>query len=370
MGYTQADIFGAALSFPVVGFMLTGVRFWMRRYFQKMHLGADDWLILFASVLVVGMAINMILGSYFGLMGMDGRPIIESHQTAQSKIDYAMLVFEKPAYGAIKLSVLFFYRRIFTLGMYRTITNWLIGVVIAWTLTFFLGDILNCGTHPQANWNPELKARVHCDNLYAFLLVFAVTDVVTSMAILWIPYPQIRKLYMDPKERWALAGVFLLGSLDLIIGLVRMSFIIANETIPAVESGFNPPESTAPTFYTVVEVGVGVIAANLPALAPLFKQRAKLMSSLSSMGKKLLSLSGISASRNDSVWVLPQKDMRTAYHENVAQQNGPNVRHPDTAQHQRSASVGMWDQFERIENMSAEELELDQRRQTSSNTLV
>ena len=53
MGYDQAAIFGAALSFPVVGLLLVAVRFWMRLSLQKTKIGLDDWSILFASVLVI-----------------------------------------------------------------------------------------------------------------------------------------------------------------------------------------------------------------------------------------------------------------------------------------------------------------------------
>lgn len=157
-------------------------------------------------------------------------PVIESHEEVQKKIDFSTLVFEKPAYGAVKLSVLFFFRRIFTIKKFRVVNNYLIALIVAWTLAFFFADLFSCGVHPEANWDPQAKEKYHCINLFAMLLTFAVTDVVTDIAILWMPYPQIKNLHMSTRDRWGLAGIFLMGTLDLVIGIVRLGFIVANQS--------------------------------------------------------------------------------------------------------------------------------------------
>lgn len=93
-------------------------------------------------------------------------------------------------------------------------------------------------------------------------------------------------------------------------------------------------------------MGVGVIAANLPALAPLFKQRKKLVSSFSSSIREKL----LRSSRKESVVDLEavavhNKSMHDAYSAE------------GEAKGYRNESVGVWDQFERMEeNQSAEEL--------------
>ncbi|KAK6193491.1 hypothetical protein LQW54_012407 [Pestalotiopsis sp. IQ-011] len=72
---------------------------------------------------------------------------------ASRKIDWCMIVIEKPAFGFIKLSILFFYRRIF--GIWpnvRHLNTFLIGLVAAWTLAFLVADLLLCGVHPELNW--------------------------------------------------------------------------------------------------------------------------------------------------------------------------------------------------------------------------
>ena len=163
-------------------------------------------------------------------MGMDGQPIQPSHEVPQKKLDYATLAFEKPAYGAIKLSVLLFYRRIFTLRKFRIVNNFLIALIVCWTVAYFFADVFSCGAHPEANWDPAAKAKTYCINLWVMLLTFAITDVLTDVAILWMPYPEIKRLQMSSSDKWGLAGIFLLGTIDLIIGIVRLGFIIATQS--------------------------------------------------------------------------------------------------------------------------------------------
>lgn len=163
-------------------------------------------------------------------MGMDGLETDESRELPQRKLVYSVLIFEKPAYGTIKLSVLLFYRRIFTIGRFRAINNYLIALVVAWTLAFFLADFLACGSRIDANWLPEAESQPYCVNLFVLLLLFAITDILTDISIMWMPYPEIKKLHLPAKDRWGLAGVFLLGTIDLITGIVRLGFVIANQS--------------------------------------------------------------------------------------------------------------------------------------------
>lgn len=62
MAYTQAALISTGVIFPAIGFALVCLRFWMRVAFQKTFVGVDDWLILAASILVIGMAVDAILG--------------------------------------------------------------------------------------------------------------------------------------------------------------------------------------------------------------------------------------------------------------------------------------------------------------------
>lgn len=117
-----------------------------------------------------------------------------------------MLVFEKVTYSAIKLSILFFYRRIFyQQKAFRIANDILIVLISLWGVTFMFTEIFLCGPnshhgHPCA---PQEWAS----------LWFAITEVLGDIAILVLPYPCIRKLQMSRRDKIGLSAIFFLGSL-------------------------------------------------------------------------------------------------------------------------------------------------------------
>ena len=128
-----------------------------------------------------------------------------SHSTAL-QIVHAILVIEKVTYTLVKLSVLFLYRRIFSVDRaFRRANQILIVLVVLWGLSFMFLEAFLCettGTHYQ--WcAPQEKA----------LLAFAVTDVAGDIAILSLPYPSIRKLQVSTRDRIGIIATFALGTL-------------------------------------------------------------------------------------------------------------------------------------------------------------
>lgn len=94
----------------------------------------------------------------------------------------------------IKLSILFFYRRIFR-GRAFDITSWvLIGVVAAWAVTFFIAILAACGTSIQANFQTLGALKGECVNTFDILIALAVSDVAVDLAILVMPVPLVSPL--------------------------------------------------------------------------------------------------------------------------------------------------------------------------------
>ena len=113
---------------------------------------------------------------------------------------------EKFTYSGIKLSVLFFYRRIFFVQKsFRIANNIFIILIALWGLVYFLLQvILESGDHRTVQpWGSQEW----------LLLWFAITDVLGDIAVLALPYPGIRKLQMSRRAKVELSFVFLLGTL-------------------------------------------------------------------------------------------------------------------------------------------------------------
>ena len=115
-------------------------------------------------------------------------------------------MIEKVTYSAIKLSVLFLYRRIFGVNQtFRKITDSLIVLVVIWGLTFLFLESFICVSAGASS--------LSCVGQEWTLLWFAITEVMGDIVILSLPYPRIRRLQMSRRDKIGLTGIFALGTL-------------------------------------------------------------------------------------------------------------------------------------------------------------
>ena len=209
--------------FTAIAILLTALRFLVRLTHTRHRtphphspLGLDD-LFIALGLLIVCTCTSIQF--YNILHGGSGEAISLSMRQAQilveHKIDFTMIVIEKPAFGFIKLSLLFFYRRLF--GHWPSFRRWnnvLVWVVVAWTTSFFLADLLLCGGHPELQWGLDQgAARRGCGDKGMLLIMFAATSVVTDLLVLALPLPYIRRLKLRRSKKVAASVVFLLGGM-------------------------------------------------------------------------------------------------------------------------------------------------------------
>ena len=91
----------------------------------------------------------------------------------------------------LKLAVLFFYRRIFQ-GKAFNILSWtLIGIVVAWAITFFIEIAAACRDHFTVNFESLGTLKMKCADTFVGLICLAVTDVVVDLTILIMPIPLV-----------------------------------------------------------------------------------------------------------------------------------------------------------------------------------
>lgn len=114
----------------------------------------------------------------------------------------------------MKLSALFFFRRIFYYERAFTIANTImIVVIILWSLAFLLAEIFVCGRYEETLWRHDGHAG-SCVNQTWLNLWFAITDVVTDVAVMSLPYPVIAALgKLSRRERAGVMAVFMLGAM-------------------------------------------------------------------------------------------------------------------------------------------------------------
>lgn len=115
----------------------------------------------------------------------------------------------------MKLSVLLFYRRIFSTPRFRLLNDIMICLIVLWTATFLLAEIFVCGVNPKILWTYETSEEksCHCINTSMVLLWFAVTDVIGDFAVLAIPWKPVQILQKSRKEKIGIISIFMLGAL-------------------------------------------------------------------------------------------------------------------------------------------------------------
>ncbi|KAH8158997.1 hypothetical protein CIB48_g9255 [Xylaria polymorpha] len=260
-----------------VAIALTALRLWVRLSYARIPLGIDDFLLLFG--LSIAITCNGI--QYYNALKGTGGEATPNEMTQMviiaHKIDWAMIVIEKAAFGAIKLSILFFYRRIFGVwDSFRRINNVLLWIVLVWAVVFTIADVLICGAHPELIWGfDQTIALRRCGNRGALLLAFSVTSVATDLPVLGLPFFYISRLQMATGKKLATSFVFFLGTVSTGASILRLIFLIVSYPVGRLNFAYAPPPDDQtplvlkvfnPTFWALAELWLGAWAANLPPL--------------------------------------------------------------------------------------------------------
>jgi hypothetical protein len=177
-------------------------------------------------------------------------------------------------YALMKMSVLFFYRRIFTSHQrFRTVNTFVIILIGLWSLAYMIAEIFVCGTTPQVLWTHGADPNAVCVNRNDLNFTYAISDVIGDILVVFMPFPVIRKLQMDRRQKIGVGLIFMLGTLSTICSILRLGFISVAFTKDYGAFGINiHMAGTAPSVWSTVEGAVGVLAACLPPLGPLIRR--------------------------------------------------------------------------------------------------
>lgn len=208
--------------FTAIGIILTCLRFWVRLSYEPQlyngrRLYLDDLFI------VLGLVVTCTCtGIQFhnAIDGASGEVVTGGHVSpkvaiVEHKVDFTMMVIEKLSFGAVKLSLLFFYRRLFSnMGSFKRINNALIWLVSTWIVSFFFADLFLCELHPELQWSlDQTVPRDRCGDKGALLIAFAATSVLTDGAVLLLPLLYVQKLRLRRSEMIAVSAIFALGGM-------------------------------------------------------------------------------------------------------------------------------------------------------------
>ncbi|RYP55422.1 hypothetical protein DL769_010185 [Monosporascus sp. CRB-8-3] len=241
------------------------------------------------------------LGSHQELL--DGKVVHTNQLYIYEKTKYTYQLVGTAGLGIIKLSVLLFYRRIFTIGAFRLVNNAFIGVTIAWGIAYTFATALQC-TPVSTIWNEfELDYGTSCVRVQALYFSIAVSDLILDVLIYLLPIPHLCQLHLPMREKLAVVGIFLLGSIVIAIGITRaiiFQWVISFTSAQPIVYFSNITWYTAGTlFWHLAENVVGLLACCLPCYAPPVKGLLKTRKTA------VASPSSTRANSRTSPWVSP-----------------------------------------------------------------
>ncbi|XXH03066.1 hypothetical protein Hte_009456 [Hypoxylon texense] len=273
---TPGHVIAAGIVLSIVDIVALVLRFWTRKK-QHEPLKMDDWLIIPATLLVVGIGVSMVYGVSRESLGYrthvpsgftgDIETAVTEQLQITDKIQWAFAMMLPLALGCIKASFLFFYMRIFSISKKSPINIFLsvlLVIVAAWSISFFFATLFACRLSFWAVWGSTVDLITQCIESMQLVLALCITDFMTDVIIICIPIPLVWRLNLTTTRKIAVSIVFLLGAVTIAASLTRL-VIIAR----AVAIGFDSDATLVITeniYWGLVECAVGIFAACLPTL--------------------------------------------------------------------------------------------------------
>ncbi|KAM3080932.1 hypothetical protein ACMFMG_004892 [Clarireedia jacksonii] len=302
---SHLDVLGLGIAIPILCISIVAFRLYVRKY-QTGGIGVDDCLAAATLVFIIGMSATIIIGAKRGALGYVTEPTppdltddeLLHYNNSQSitlgKITFAFQLLMVAAYASVKLSIIFFYRRIFivnhkaSIGIISTV---IIIVVLCWFVTFELLFIFGCGTHVYANWGTIADTVAYCHgNLdYEIEEAMAISDLILDLVIFVFPFHSIWKLQLNTQRKFGISSIFLIGLMAIVASVLRLAYYEQDlHHLAWEDEGLIDPclSTTTALWWSHLEGGLSLIAACLPSMSYLLKKRT-LKSVTSSTGRWL-----------------------------------------------------------------------------------
>ncbi|OAA44135.1 hypothetical protein NOR_03863 [Metarhizium rileyi] len=248
------------------------------RHRQRAPLLVDDWLLLPALITFAGTCACLFFGEeieVFGYSSHDSTPEKgKATRKSSAKTQLALNLLSIASLGFVKLSALFFYKRIFCVAGRKATFNIIvlasIVTVICWMVTYEFLIGFQCGTHIEALWNGT--GPKYCTSQWPGILSQAISDFLLDFWVLLLPIYPIVRLQTTRARKFAIIGVFLLASIGIGSSIARLVlFVEVNNGGRNAYLNIDLGRSLSRLlFYMILEIGVGLIAICLPSIWMVF----------------------------------------------------------------------------------------------------
>ncbi|EFR03645.1 integral membrane protein [Nannizzia gypsea CBS 118893] len=242
----------------------------MLRLFTRIRIsksfGVDDILIVGATIPAIACGVITVIGTIKFGWSRHVYDVPLSHIVLGLKLNMAIDCLFGISCALTKLSLLCFTRKL-TAGTNSVIMKWLVFssiVIVALQVIIFCIVVIFTCRPVSAYWTLSFKPQ-ECINETAHLLAGTIINIVTDLLVVVLPIPTVMGLKLPYRQRIILALLFGAGFAVCIAGTFKIYFLYK----------YNISHDKTWASYPVwisgtIELYLGVIAASLASLKPLF----------------------------------------------------------------------------------------------------
>ncbi|KAI9771342.1 MAG: hypothetical protein M1840_002312 [Geoglossum simile] len=280
-GSRSDRVFAVTLALLVTSFFLVLARLFTRITILK-RTSWDDYFISLAWLLAFGLSFAICFGTHRGL-GKRDVDIRKEWQIALQFSEYFFSVFYNPALMATKTSILIFYLKLSEIQkLFRWASIVTLVVVNVGGVVLTLLNIVQCRPVSVTFKDPSLQAG-KCMDIVTLYLCSSPLNIITDLAILFLPIPILTGLRLPRKQKNVLVLVFGLGGFVAVVDVVRIAYLqrAATQSLSQRIGGVHDTSrrevgqhdyfwnASLSFMWSAIEVNVGIICACIPTLKPL-----------------------------------------------------------------------------------------------------
>ncbi|CAN8106401.1 unnamed protein product [Discula destructiva] len=257
-------IVAVSVSLTAAAFLIVCLRVWCRVRLLK-SFGADDWVMIGTMVLSL-ICMGATLGQVANGAGRHANYLSAKTIQMGLKVNYVGQIFFLWAPYFVKLSISLFLLRVTPDVFYRRIIYGTISFLFAWTFACFITLLLQC-RNIAVTW--DASVQTHCWSLeviHGLGWASAIMSISSDIFYAVLPIAMLWKLQMNTRRKASLGAILGLGIFASAAAITK-SVYIQNYS----SNTDNLWNTTELTIWTTVELNVGIIAASLPCLRPIFK---------------------------------------------------------------------------------------------------
>ncbi|KAI1098890.1 hypothetical protein F4804DRAFT_323539 [Jackrogersella minutella] len=254
-----------AIVFGALGLLAFVLRC-MSRLIGPHDWGYDDSAMCVVMALEIALAALSIPLSNNGL-GLDMWFVPHDSVTEILRLYYFDELIYITSLALTKVSVLFFYLKVFPKRSFRLCAWALISINLVYAITYDFLLIFQCNPISGAwrFWDGEFEAK--CISINVLGWSAAAINIALDLAVIILPLPALFGLSLSLRKRLQIMAMFAVGFFITIVSIVRLYSLIRfgktqNLTQDYVETGY----------WSTIEVPVGIICACMPAVRSLFSR--------------------------------------------------------------------------------------------------